>query len=58
MNLVQWATPIALSVDPAQTGCMFLKYNQQYVFNITFSNSPLDGLQVRACGYVDLVEQN
>ena len=43
---LQWATPVALSVDPGQTGCLFLPYNQQYVFNITFSNSPLDGLQV------------
>ena len=55
--LMQWATPIALSVDPSQTSCMLLGYNQQYVFNITFSNSPLDGLQVRtSCGiWVELV---
>ncbi|GAX72610.1 hypothetical protein CEUSTIGMA_g66.t1 [Chlamydomonas eustigma] len=43
---VQWATPVALSVDSAQTQCMFLAYQQSYIFNITFSNSPLDGLQM------------
>ncbi|GAX77179.1 hypothetical protein CEUSTIGMA_g4625.t1 [Chlamydomonas eustigma] len=43
---LQWATGIALSVDPAQRQCMFMSYGQTYTFNITFSNSPLDGLQV------------
>ena len=44
---VQWATPVALAVDSAQTHCLSLPYGGTYVFNITFSNSPLDGLQVR-----------
>ncbi|GAX77174.1 hypothetical protein CEUSTIGMA_g4619.t1 [Chlamydomonas eustigma] len=43
---VEWATGIALSVEPAQRQCMFMSYGQTYTFNITFSNSPLDGLQV------------
>ena len=44
---VKWATSVALNVDSTQTSCMFLPYGGTYVFNITFSNSPLDGLQVR-----------
>jgi hypothetical protein len=34
-----WATPVALSVKSAQTECMFLAYQHNYVFNVTFSNN-------------------
>jgi hypothetical protein len=43
---VAFATNVALSIDPAQTSCIFLPYQASYVINITYSTSPLDGLSV------------
>ncbi len=42
----QWATSVALSVEASQTTCSFLPYGHSFTINITYSNNPLEGLQV------------
>ncbi len=41
---------MALSVEASQTTCSFLPYGRSFTINITYSNNPLEGLQVRRRG--------